>query len=622
MKRQRINSIDEIFDGTHLKIKDFTNLDLSNLDLSSVPMKEWEDCIFFNTNFHNTGIKFIPIKLKENDKLYKVNMSYCDFSDNDLSFLTKKDFFTAESPYAQIKTHGCNFKNTKVNCLTRLVNMTLDQSYSDFDYEFWDYNYRYYNSTFDRIDILTIIKNPFLKISSYALLDILGDYTQKYIFNCVIECKGRTFKDFKYNEEITKKVVENCEKFLYRYDKQGYAIKLYDEISKEFSYIDKFWFFRKEVQYTNITNADLKDVPFKVWGELYFKGCKFENVTLSGKIKEVTLWGPEHFYDVGYGEWVNKYENVYMPEISESSWREKEASRKRMSDGAITFFTKVYLELSRQCNANCKFCRNETFEKSKYDLEHIIKTLNSVKQYINAVVIGGGEPTLKIEDVKRLKECCDSENIDWHMFTNGTNLSLISKCIIENFKLNISRHAISDTENAQIFGVNTSKMMTYKNIEQLNAQNAEITLNATCFNGGLDNAIKIIEYIEFAKAIGCKKVLIQDLQQNYSLGVKDKNYNNLTINPKEFKKVMEYLLVAGFKQKRYPIIASGGYITEIFKDKEGFSVSIQKYITKQELLNSWPKAIKRAFDLSIDPAGNLYENWHQTSGCLEDFKIN
>ena len=79
--------------------------------------------------------------------------------------------------------------------------------------------------------------------------------------------------------------------------------------------------------------------------------------------------------------------------------------------------------------------RNETFEKSKYDLEHIIETLNSVKKYLNAVVIGGGEPTLKIDDVMRLKECCDAENFDWHMFTNGTNYSLINKCIIDNFKL-------------------------------------------------------------------------------------------------------------------------------------------------------------------------------------------
>ena len=46
-------------------IRDFSNLDLSNIDLSSIPIEAWEDCIFYNTNFKNTGIKFIPNKLRK-----------------------------------------------------------------------------------------------------------------------------------------------------------------------------------------------------------------------------------------------------------------------------------------------------------------------------------------------------------------------------------------------------------------------------------------------------------------------------------------------------------------------------------------------------------------------------
>ena len=291
------------------------------------------------------------------------------------------------------------------------------------------------------------------------------------------------------------------------------------------------------------------------------------------------------------------------------------------SDTEITFFTKVYLELSRQCNAKCKFCRNSSFEQTKYDLRKIIKTLNSVKKYLNSVVIGGGEPTLKIDDVVKLKECCDAQNLNWNMFTNGTNYSLINKCIIENFKLNISRHAVLDNENAMIFGVDSNKIMTSKDIEQLNAKKANITLFATCFHGGLDNAQKIIEYIKFAKAIGCKKVLFQDLQMDYSLGCKSKDYNNLYIDAKTFEIVKEYLHVAGFKQAKYQLVATGGYTTEIFKDDDYFSVSIQKYLTKEELETLWLESTKRIVDLSIDPSGNLFNNWHQTSGRVEDLNI-
>lgn len=37
MKRRRINSLDEIWDGKRLKTKDFSNLDLEGIDLSRIP---------------------------------------------------------------------------------------------------------------------------------------------------------------------------------------------------------------------------------------------------------------------------------------------------------------------------------------------------------------------------------------------------------------------------------------------------------------------------------------------------------------------------------------------------------------------------------------------------------
>ena len=99
--RKRINSLDEIYDGTNLLIREFVDLDLSNIDLSNIPISEWEGCFFDNTSFKNTGIKFIPNKLGESDKYvlrylanYKcrgITINNCDFSDNDLTYLKKED---------------------------------------------------------------------------------------------------------------------------------------------------------------------------------------------------------------------------------------------------------------------------------------------------------------------------------------------------------------------------------------------------------------------------------------------------------------------------------------------------------------------------------------------------
>ena len=68
---------------------------------------------------------------------------------------------------------------------------------------------------------------------------------------------------------------------------------------------------------------------------------------------------------------------------------------------------------------------------------------------------------------------------------------------MNNFRLNISRHAVDDYQNASIFGINVDKMMSSSQLEKLNARNGQVTLNAVCFNGGLDSFEKIVDYINF-----------------------------------------------------------------------------------------------------------------------------
>lgn len=62
-----------------------------------------------------------------------------------------------------------------------------------------------------------------------------------------------------------------------------------------------------------------------------------------------------------------------------------------------------------------------------------------------------------------------------------------------------------------------------------------------------------------------------------------------------------------------PIYSTGDYKLIIAK-KEGIQISFKQYITKEELESKWYQSPKRTFDLSMDPSGNLYENWHQSSG--------
>ena len=380
----------------------------------------------------------------------------------------------------------------------------------------------------------------------------------------------------------------------------------------------KFEFFSFSIRNLHIKDINFEDIPIEVMRYYEIYNNKLENITINSSMDSLLHLWSEHIIDT-IPSFANEYHNFCLPNINYSSWQENDNAKRRVSDSAITFFTKAYIELSRECNANCIFCRNNSFEYCQYNLENIIATINNIKGYLNAAVIGGGEPTLRLEDVKILREYFKSDKIDWHLFTNGTLPEIIDdNYIMDNFKINLSRHSSVDRENASIFQINPSKIMTTYDIEIL-ATKTDVTLNATCFKEGLDSFKKIMDYIDYARRVGCKKVLIQNLQKPISLGDKIMYAEDLTINPVVFDEIIQYLIIKGYKQK-FPIYASGGYVTYVFKNKDDFTISLQKYITKEQLDIEWQKAIKRTFDLSIDPSGNLFENWNQTYGLVRSLK--
>lgn len=590
MERKKIKNIRQIWNGKKLLIKNFSNLDLEGIDLSKIPVKFWKNCIFNNTNFKNTGIKFRPFELKKTYGKYgkEIYMCDCDFSDNDLSYLNATSFRYSDG---YVNIDGCTFKNVNINFLFvgNLNNVTLDESFSKFGFD-----------EFDRtnVDLATIKNNPFLNIPSYKIAMLLYDYI------------NQNKEDLKNDKE---KLVRNLEDIL-NFDKQGDYKKFYDLLKENFSLEDKLDFFKRKIRGKYLKDLDFTDIPVLILDMFDFEDNVFDNVVINKPINELATSFP--YYDDEITK--NNYKLLKLPNIKYNSWQEKEGSKKRISNSELTFLTKVYVELSRYCNGKCKFCRNYSFGKCKYDFKKIKETLNNIKSYVNIVVIGGGEPTLRLSDAKALRECFENlSELDFHMFTNGSAPNIINdRYVMERFKINLSRHAIDDIKNAKIFGISPINMMTTQDIEKLASKNPDLTLNGTCFKGGLDNLYDIVLYIKFAKEIGVKKVLLTNLHKDMSMGNNEVYEQSLNIDDSVFEEVINYLKENDFISK-YPIYATGGYVSYIFKDKDDFSVTVQSYLTKDKLDNAWVSAVKRAFDLSIDPAGNLYENWHQQSAPVK-----
>jgi len=73
-------------------------------------------------------------------------------------------------------------------------------------------------------------------------------------------------------------------------------------------------------------------------------------------------------------------------------------------------------------------------------------------------------------------------------------------------------------------------------------------------------------------------------------------------------------MIALLKEQGYeisiPIYSTGDYKL-IMAKKGNRNISFKRYITPEQLQVEWNRACKRTFDLSMDPSGNLYQNWHQ-----------
>ena len=130
--RKKVGSIDEVWDGEKLLINDFSNLDLEGIDLSVVHSECWVNCIFHNTSFKNTGIRFFPYYLNVEVQSTMISsfglelrcrvICDCDFSDNDLSYLSRADFSSFHN------FRNCNFSNTKIPFFIYGENNILDES--------------------------------------------------------------------------------------------------------------------------------------------------------------------------------------------------------------------------------------------------------------------------------------------------------------------------------------------------------------------------------------------------------------------------------------------------------------------------------------------------------------
>jgi len=602
---KKFENIEEFLDSDEFKNKDLSYCDLSNLDLSrdKFPASTWLDFTFYHTNFKNTNIHFQPQTLARNYLARGINiddykickLEYCDFTGCDLSRLYTNTF-------ERVSITGSNFTDTGLR-------IRLYSGYGeDIDYGWQGLGYRDYSG-------VIFPDNEEMK-EKIQRIGFLGDYRlfqnhPDIMFDSVSICKAMK-KQFKCENDqyISRKKLKEYSEIIDKYleedrKREGYLARLFDILNEDipFSDIDKFQFACGNIKNKNFGQIDFSSLPVELLPEIAFADCQFESIIFPNGFESDDRNNIE-FYR-------NKNPHIIFPTMTPSSWQDIHETKIGTSN--ITFRSNLYLELGRFCNAKCKFCRNQFLPSCKYDFEAIKNNLLQIDKHLDYVVVGGGEPTYLCNELKDLKESSKlngTRGLDWIVFTNAScSMDILVDLSRNGFDFNISRHSVEDDINNRIFGVSTLKLEDIRKAYSNGLLNSStLTLCATCFKGdGIDSVQKMEDYISAASEILSANVLFQTLHKDLNSDTFD--MDALPIEDEIFDEMIALLKEQGYEIS-IPIYSTGDYKL-IMAKKGNRNISFKRYITPEQLQVEWNRACKRTFDLSMDPSGNLYQNWHQ-----------
>lgn len=563
-------------------VKDFSNMDLSHLDLSQFDPSFWIGAFFWNTNLSNTGIRFNPESLSSN------TIKKCNFENVDLSYID-------EDAWCWFDITDANLRNTGVKMDISYCHANI--SYRDFDYTdsptmgavLLDEHYKEKPAEYwDRcaIGFATLRANRFIHISSYKLFKLI----QKSL-------EGKC--SFLMPNQL-EKLVKQCEGFLKEFD-DGEISRLYEIVCKNFSPLDKLKFFQGNVEEKFYQTLTLNGFSAKLLELINFSNCSFEKLEINNPLKalldsQISIYNEDN---------KNTFQTIEFPDLNLDSWKFLNPYRNIL--GFVSFKRFLYLELGMKCNCNCKFCRNKSFDGKceARNLERILFNLREIAQYVDTIFIGGGEPTLYFDDIIRISESFKNLII----VTNGTmERETLDKLKENNLTIYISRHSISDEENRSILNPsNSTNILSIRDIKEF-TPNMNIAFSPVCVKGGLDSSQKVMEYIAMSFECGVKEILISTLHENASLGKKGLDYEDLYVDSNIFNDVFSMLLAQGFERKR-TICSTGGYILKRFVKDYSYTVSFKIYISKEEFPHYWKNCVKRTFDFTMTPNGDIYQDW-------------
>lgn len=193
----------------------------------------------------------------------------------------------------------------------------------------------------------------------------------------------------------------------------------------------------------------------------------------------------------------------------------------------------LHLKLTDVCNAKCFFCveqNAERCENAEYFVKQVDEMLTEMENanILYSVSVTGGEPLL----FKKFNELCDVlKNHDIKFLTMNTN----GKYLKDNLDkidglfdfVDISRHAISDKRNNEIFNAYMPSLFDLKCIKSKLVKTKMRLQCVLCDANTVEDVLEMIDAYSFADDLSFRKLMKLSDQSGIKYDDKEKLYNEI-----------------------------------------------------------------------------------------------
>ena len=193
----------------------------------------------------------------------------------------------------------------------------------------------------------------------------------------------------------------------------------------------------------------------------------------------------------------------------------------------------LHLKLTDVCNAKCFFCveqNAERCENAEYFVKQVDEMLTEMENagILYSVSVTGGEPLL----FKKFDKLCDvlrNHNIKFlTMNTNGKYLEDNLDKIDGLFDfVDISRHAISDKRNNEIFDTYMPSLSDLKRIKGKLVKTKMRLQCVLCDANTIEDVLEMIDAYSFADDLSFRKLMKLSDQSGIKYDDKEKLYNEI-----------------------------------------------------------------------------------------------